>query len=522
MLQTFKQFVASDALGTRYDVCVAGAGVAGITLARELANAGKRVLLLEGGDVDFTTESQDLYQGDIVGRDYFELDVARLRYLGGTSNHWAGFCRPLDSFDFEARPDIDGSGWPISRDDLDPWLAPAADILEIKNPFPKDVPIDDDDGNLRHVTIQLSPPVRFGEKYLKELKESQRITLVVNANVVDIQLIDGLQAVQSLAVAGYDQPGERIQVMADSFVLALGGIENARALLNANNQIPVGVGNEKELVGRYFMEHFELDVGHVLLNASMDDMFGDRLWVDDRVGRAVSYAVNRKFMHTMGTLNCELRLSENEAAEERTFSRSLKSRLKEMVCGSGILLDMATYLDEGFKQSKCLLVHEDDKLDINQFDAFIRVTCEQAPNPESRIKLADDKDRFGLRKTALDWRLLDVDKETLKESAIELGQSFIANDIGRIRVADWLLDDQAGIAGLPEGERAAGFHHIGTTRMGHGPQDGVVDRDGRVFGIENLYVTGSSLFTTGGHVPPTFTIVQMALRLADHLADSSS
>ncbi len=516
MLLQFKEFVASDALQSRFDICIAGGGVAGITLARQLGKLGKRVLLLEGGDVDFTAESQELYQGSNIGREYFELDVPRLRHLGGTSNHWAGFCRPLDAFDFEKRDDIPHSGWPISKDDLSPWLEPATEIMEVNNPFPEDQAVDHSDDNLRKITIQLSPPVRFGEKYLQELKDSEQIWTVVNANVVDIRLNEGLGQVESLTVTGQNSDDQRIDVEASVFILALGGIENARTLLNANSQIERGVGNANDLVGRYFMEHFELDVGHVLLDAPMPELFPD-LWEDDRIGRAVPFAVTRPFIHQKGTLNCELRLFELSEWREPSFVDSLKKRVRQMLCSSDTVVDLATYIDDSFKQTKCMLIHHTAGAGIDEFDAFVQVTAEQAPNPDSRVLLSDDRDRLGLRKVALDWRTLDVDKATLKESIIELGRTFATANIGRIRVAEWLLDDQAEIAGFPEGERGAGFHHIGTTRMGHSPKDGVVDKDGKVFGMDNLYIAGSSVFTTGGHVPPTFTIVQLALRLANHL-----
>ena len=216
-------------------------------------------------------------------------------------------------------------------------------------------------------------------------------------------------------------------------------------------------------------------------------------------------------------MNCELRLFELSEWREPTFFESLKKRVRRMLCSSDTVVDLATYVDDSFKQTKCMLIHHTAGPDIDEFDAFVQVTAEQAPNPDSRVLLSDDRDRLGLRKVALDWRTLDIDKATLKESIIELGRTFASADIGRIRVAEWLLDDQAAIAGFPEGERGAGFHHLGTTRMGHSPSDGVVDKNGQVFGLDNLYIAGSSVFTTGGHVPPTFTIVQLALRLADHL-----
>ena len=83
------------------DVCVIGAGPAGITLARALAAAGASVALMEAGGLEISAESQDAYVGTTVGLDYFPLDTCRLRYFGGTSGHWGGMCRNLDAYDFE-------------------------------------------------------------------------------------------------------------------------------------------------------------------------------------------------------------------------------------------------------------------------------------------------------------------------------------------------------------------------------------------------------------------------------------
>ena len=118
-----------------YALCIAGGGVAGITLARALAGRGRRVLLLEAGGLAFSAESQEVYGGESLGRSYFALEETRLRFLGGSSNHWAGWCRPLDAWDFERREDMPLSGWPIGKGDLDPFLAPAAEILEISPDF---------------------------------------------------------------------------------------------------------------------------------------------------------------------------------------------------------------------------------------------------------------------------------------------------------------------------------------------------------------------------------------------------
>ena len=140
-------------LAARYDICIAGGGVAGIVLAYTLAGRGKRILLLEAGGYEFSENSQSLYSGANIGREYFDLDVTRLRYLGGTSNHWAGVCRPLDVHDFKRRDHIDGSGWPIGITDIQPYLSEAREIMEISD-FPAEPALNGTGGRLKEIAFR--------------------------------------------------------------------------------------------------------------------------------------------------------------------------------------------------------------------------------------------------------------------------------------------------------------------------------------------------------------------------------
>jgi choline dehydrogenase-like flavoprotein len=147
---------------------------------------------------------------------------------------------------------------------------------------------------------------------------------------------------------------------------------------------------------------------------------------------------------------------------------------------------------------------------------WFKTASEQSPDPASRIKLGQDLDRFGKRRVAVNWQLNALDKYTLKQSALQAGRIMAVNDLGRVRLPEWLLDSGLAFPGLSKDE-VAGYHHMGTTRMADSPERGVVDKNHQVFGIDNLYMGGSSVFTTSGHTNPTFTVVQLSLRLADHL-----
>jgi choline dehydrogenase-like flavoprotein len=483
-----------------YDVCISGAGIAGIVLAIHLADGGRRVLLLEGGGLEYSNESQDVYIGEVVGQEYFNLDSSRLRFLGGTSNHWGGQCRPLDSLDFLDRPAITGTKWPIDRSDLDPYLEPAIAILEIDE-FEEDGILPGSSDKLKEITFRHSK-VRFNDKYLDFLRASELITVLTNANVIDIQLDTERGDVSSFLFRSYLREN-LYSTKARTYVLAMGGIENARVLLNTNRQRPNGLGNDHDLVGRYFMEHPHFDIGYFVFDSSGNLPERRRFW-----------APTPTLMRAEGIANCGLRLVPARGAKDEILATA-KSSLRSIICSS----DFATNLTREFKSSFSCRKKSRGKLPDLPFDnaGYLQVASEQVPNRNSRVLLAKKSDKFGRPRVALDWRLLPLDKNTIRTCGLVVGEYFAKQGLGRVKLHDWVLSDSTNFPGFGDGHEVAGHHHMGTTRMGTTASEGVVDGDCRVYGIGNLYVTGSSVFRTSGHANPTLTIVQLALRLGDTL-----
>jgi choline dehydrogenase-like flavoprotein len=468
-----------------FDVCIAGTGPAGITIARRLAQKGVSIALMEAGGLDLDSESQDLYQGENAGRDYFDLDVTRLRYYGGTSNHWGGWSRPLDQRDFEANPLNPLSGWPIAKKDLAPYADETADILELNEP-PTD-PLDFFDGlpsPFRPIYFRFSPPVRFGPKYKAEIQAAPGITMGLNANLVDLMLAGDGRAALFATFRGYRNP-QPFHVRARYFVIALGGLENPRFLLNATRQRPAGIGNENDLVGRYFLEHLHVPVGPMVLRKPQPNM--------------LVYTPTRDMMAREGVLNFGLRLTPifpppPDSDDAKKVDAACNDPMTDLVAA-----EMAgTPIWCPNRGGEVMLV------------------TEQALNPESRVMLSSEVDRFKLRRIELKWTLSDIDFRTIRTAAVHMASLMAARDVGRMKLKDWLLtDDPAPQVTLDELQ--GGNHHMGTTRMSDDPKTGVVDRDCRLHSVENVYMGGSSVFVTSGHANPTFTIVQLALRLGDHL-----
>lgn len=456
------------------EVCIVGAGPAGIVLALELARRGRQVVLLEGGGIDSPGDGESIYQGESSGRPY-PLYGSRLRWLGGTSNHWGGWVKPLDDVDFDEKSHYPLPGWPIGLAELEPWYRVAARWCEIESDDfdPKRLqsaadgrllPLDDRFGFV-HRMFRFSPPTRFGQRYREALENEARVDCRVNLNAVSLEQGDG----RIRALATRTLAGETCRVRAERFVLAMGGIENARFLLN-QLEIP---GNQADLVGRCFMDHYGFSPGRMLGNSRLAYERGALPGRDVMIVLAPA----RTLMQEAGLRNSCLMLSADSP---------------DPVLGTG------------YWASPLLGGHE---------GAIRRIVMinEPLPHPQSRITLGDATDVLGLKRARLHWHLPVEEFTPVLDLFRRWSADVAAAGMGRIRI-------QRTAAPEPGEHVGIGYHHMGTTRMSASPEFGVVDPDGRCWDRENLYLAGSSLFPHVGYSNPTLTIVALAARLADHLA----
>ena len=478
MFLDFRSLPPDDDLNC--DLCVVGGGIAGIAIAREFLGTGVDVCLLESGGFDPDPDTQALYSGENVGLPHSDLDACRMRYLGGSSNCWNGWCVPFDRHDFEKREWVPRSGWPIEFDELTPYyrraqpvckLGPAIYDEEMWGQLGADGP-DFDRRNLRATFWQYSPPARFGEIYRKDLERAKNVRVLLNANAVDIVATPETSRITGVRLRRFD--GRSTQVKAKHYILATGGLENARLLLASRSAEPRGLGNRHDMVGRFFMEHPYSISGLAIIRSSALDAFDSRSLGNVRIGTGL-----------------------------RTGARMQE---RQKVLGSMAIFDPVQPVDHLFKRSGPL----SEAPPGHTRYAFISQS-EQVPDPESRVTLSDARDALGSNKTKLDWRMSDIDRRSITVMMTQIGAELARLGLGRARVADWLLEDGAywGVV--------AGNHHMGTTRMGTNPRTSVVDGDCRVHGYRNLFVAGSSVFVTSSFANPTLTIVALAVRLSDKI-----
>ncbi len=510
-------------------VCVIGAGPAGITLALELAGKGVDVVLLESGGRGYEPETQALYDGAVVGDRNTDVASSRLREFGGTSGHWTGLCAPLDPIDFEARPGVPHSGWPITRADLDDYYRIAQPYLELgkfdyafanwKSRLAQPaLPLDPE--MARDAVYQQSPPTRFAETYWDAVSDNPRIRCFLHANLTDIVLRD--DAVDHCEFSTLEN--RKLRVRAENYVVACGGIENARVLLNCNRQRPDGIGNENGLVGRYFMDHLNCEVGTVLFSDEYIDLsLYDRVVVADGTAMQIGLKLPFDVIRREQLLNNTAFLVPQY--ENTAFSNDFRNY--GWVSFSALVKAFAHgQKPDRFAENYCNSVENIDTVAVGIYRhamrpftktgralaAKFRQDAEQSPNPDSRVFLTDETDALGWRRIALDWRIAPSDLDSLRRTHERLGAAIGAAGLGRVQV---------GIGDPPDLDVVyTGYHHMGTTRMSDDPKRGVVDRNCRVHSVKNLYMGGSSVFTTAGTANPTLTIVALAARLADHLVET--
>jgi choline dehydrogenase-like flavoprotein len=518
------------------DVCIVGGGIAGMSIAREFIGTRHDVCVIESGGDAPDEATQSLYDLASVGYPVRQNFMARARYFGGTSNLWAGRSMRLDPIDFQRREWVPDSGWPIDYTDLERYYTRAERILRLPDVgrlmetlarFSDGAAVERalfHDGGLRpRLVVWGRRPLRFRKAFRRQLSGGSNIRIFLNGNATEIVVNDAGNRVDALVAATLN--GNQLRISARTFVLACGGLENARLLLVSRGRHANGVGNSQDIVGRYFMDHPRAILGRVRLSVPFRSslLLGAPL-PDGKVQIGIGPSEERQRRDRMlnSCLTLEPRLSEIAQQAYQGSANVVKVLMRKGYAGRRSDVFRAAlpeirdlvYLLTPREIVPHVIYRHSARLKAlirgvrKVHDLTVINFCEQVPRRESRVFLGTRRDRLGMNSLVLDWRIGREETESLRRLQALVAERLAVAGVGRLDNGE--LDD-----GAPSYTDAS--HHMGTTRMSEDPKGGVVDRNARVHGVDNLFIAGSSVFPTAGNANPTLTIVALGIRLADHL-----
>lgn len=550
MLHDARQVSAGETIDA--DLCIVGGGPAGLTIARELSGGDLRICLLESGGVEYDERIQRLAAGETAGGPIHPPEVSRRRQLGGTANAWdtrvAGDeiglrAGPLDEVDFERRDCVPHSGWPFGLAELEPYYRRAQAVCGL-GPYaydgktwerPDHARLPFDSGKVVTTVWQFGDQARFTRDYVDELRRARKVTVYLHANAVEIETDESGRTATHVRVRTL--AGGEFRVAARAIVLAAGALANARLLLLSSSVHRQGLGNRHDLVGRFFMEHPIVHAGclvpadrRLLSGVGLyDGRLVDGTLVMGKLGLAPE--VRRR----EGLLNFGMLLLPRHGMHKPEAVPSLKTLLTSAVSfrapanARAHLRRVAGGLDyialtlarkatrrnlmpqvdwgPGITQAQGWSAAPDGARRFTVLDGYM--LTEQSPDPDNRVTLSETRDELGCPRVKLHWRWDEVSQDSVMRSLEILRREVRRSGIGRFDVER----DGDGPRMLYPGQH----HHLGTARMHPSPRHGVVDANGRVHDVSNLFVTGGCVFPTGGYINPTLTIVALALRLADHV-----
>ncbi len=426
------------------DLCVVGSGPAGLTIASEFANTRQQVVLLEAGGSNYEADTQAMYEGDVVGRSY-PIAFTRLRMFGGTSAHWEGLCSVRPARHFKARPGVTDATWPITVDELLPYYQKANRLLQLGH-------FDYNQAEAKGLAHGIAPSaaglvehflwrtslegaLRFGPHMRRDMEEAANIQVILHANVTGLITNDQASQIEGIQFSTLD--GKKGVVRARCFVLACGALEAARLLLGTDRVQSFGLGNSRGIVGRYFMEHINANIGRLYLS-------------DPSAATALSFLAHRMRDKTrpIGFWRPTLCLGEKVEREQRTGGgyyrfaspdptwldavfrfRNPSSSLFEKIHILASVFDEAAYAV--YRRARGY------SAGFSRFDragAVVGIQFEQLPNRDSRVFLSGERDRLGLRRLALDWRLTEGEIRTARTMGEAIGREAYLRRLGPVPV----------------------------------------------------------------------------------------
>jgi choline dehydrogenase-like flavoprotein len=540
------------------EVAVVGAGPAGIIVALELVRAGHQVLLIESGGERFDPERQEL--GETVGTDprHDAMSLTTRRQIGGASNLWGGRCVPFDPIDFEPRGLAGEARWPLGCDDVAPYMERAAEWCRCGEPVFNAGEVPElagralvpgwQDGDVRASDLERwSLPTRFGSVYREALQRTPGLRLATDLTCTEVVPAEGGsehggRRVDHLVACHAD--GSRVEVRAERYVLAAGGLESARLLFASRRRDPDGLGNHSGHLGRWYMAHVEVRVGRVRFSTPPEQTIYSH--ERDREGVYVRrrFSFDPEVQRTEGLPNSVLWLVNEEVGNADHGSGVLSFVYLMLASPLG-----GRFVAEGIRQHHLQTLEPPRLRDHFRnvfrdlpgtvafafrfaYERFLRrgrkvpgffvrspantyPLCyhgEHLPHRESRVEPTDELDALGMPRLRTHLHFSDLDVAAVRRAHELLDRSLREQGLGRV---EFLYDD---VEAAVREQLFGGYHQSGTTRMAADPADGVLDANLAVHGFDDLFVASSAAFPTSSQANSTLMLTAFAVRLAEHLA----
>jgi choline dehydrogenase-like flavoprotein len=497
-------------------VCIVGAGAAGICLAVELAKQGTRVMLLEGGGRDVEEAAQEPYRSEVVGHVHRGIHTGRFRAHGGTTTRWGGQIYELNREDFAHRDWIAASGWPINQADLEPFYERALHFEGLGNVLRSDAEVwrslnlpEPAFAALQPYLTRWCPEPNFARLHADTLQSSENLQIWLHANAVELILEN--ETVRALRVR--TQQGSEALIRADHFIFCMGTIECVRFFLQPRaGELP---WNRSGLLGRHFQDHIDANAARVLprdrrrFAELFDNILLRGLKYHPKLRLAPDEQRRARVLNCAATMSFSSDLDEALASTKATAKHLLRGRFGEL--NAAEILHSARHapllLRQAVRYAVSHRVYNPPAAEIR-----LRVHCEQRPDSESSITLSSERDSLGLLRARLDWRISDLELQTIRHFAQTAAGSLA--DIATLELDPALANNDPAFLDRCDDSN----HHMGGMRMAASPAQGVVAPDLRLHGTRNLFVLSGAVFPTSGFSNPTHTVLALALRLADHIA----
>ena len=533
------------------DVAIVGAGAAGITLALALERLGVDCLLIDAGGEKLSRASQEFYRAALIEpEDHGPTHLYRRREFGGTTAVWGGRCIPFDPIDFEARPWIPHADWPVSHAEVAAHWPEAMAIcragapdFNAADPLPAGAFADPD--LVAERIERFSEPTHFGRAYRDRLAAASHVRTVTGAAVTEIRTDETGAQCTGVVV---QTPRGPVEIAARRTVIATGGQETPRLLLASNRALNCGLGNQCDLVGRFYQSHLEGEAGEIAFDTPGEAARFDYMRDPQGIYCRRYFWLSPEAQRREGLPGLILRPTHPSIVDpgHRNPVLSAMYLVKDLIVSEYARRLTSTERAvraawagnaSGFYRAHLgnILLHPVKLGAFSWTWTFRRVlarrklpsvflrdprgrypldaNAEQTPNPDSRIALGAETDAHGVPRIRVDWRVSELDRHLIARGLRCLGTAIDRAPGARVTLPD---DLEQAVAGFTR----VGGHHIGTARMAAGPETGVTDREGAVFGMRGLYVSGAALFPTSGFANPTLTLIALALRLSNHLSET--